>query len=102
MKAEVANGGSLIRVLKELEQCTFIRSYNAFGKKTKEKLFQLIDFFALFYLNFIQNNTGENFWTNNFGSPFDKDFSAQIDLVIDRNNCVINLSEVILDSLFNK
>ncbi|MDR1543050.1 MAG: ATP-binding protein [Prevotellaceae bacterium] len=60
------DGGAITKMLEELEQCGFIRSYNAFGKKTKNKIFQLIDCYSLFYLNFIKNNNEEQFWTNNF------------------------------------
>jgi AAA+ ATPase superfamily predicted ATPase len=59
-------GGNLTKTLEELEQCGFIRSYSAFGKTSKQKLYQLVDFFTLFYLNFIRGNKNndEHFWTN--------------------------------------
>jgi AAA+ ATPase superfamily predicted ATPase len=62
----LSDGGTLSKMLEELEQCSFIRSYNAFGKKTKERLFQLIDFYSLFYLSFVKNakQTGDNFWAS--------------------------------------
>jgi hypothetical protein len=58
-------------MLEELEQCGFIRSYYAFGKKQRDKTYQLIDLFSLFYLNFIfdKHYNDENFWTNNFRTP---------------------------------
>ena len=132
----VPNGGNLTKILEELDQCGFIRAYNAFGKKTKDKLYQLVDFFSLFYLTFIENNTDENFWTNNFDSSLvtnwqgysfeqiclwhipqikqklgiagvsttysswrlideeTKKLTAQIDLVIDRNDRIINICEM--------
>jgi AAA+ ATPase superfamily predicted ATPase len=131
----LSDGGSITRMLEELEQCGFIRSYFGFGKKTKDKIYQLIDLFSLFYLNFLheQNITDEIFWLNNYdtvplnnwrGYAFEqvalwhipqiknklgisgvstaysawrssgKEFSAQIDLVIDRNDNVINLCEM--------
>jgi hypothetical protein len=130
-----ADGGSITRMLEELEQCGFVRSYAAFEKKQKDKIFQLIDFFSLFHLNFIKNKkiTDENFWTNNLNTPAnntwrgyafeqvclahtaqirrklgisgvttytfswrsrDSELGAQIDLVIDRNDRVINLCEM--------
>ena len=63
---EFSDGGSLSKMLEELELCDFIRSYNAFEKKSKERLYQLIDFYSLFYLNFIKNNSksDEHFWSN--------------------------------------
>jgi len=60
------NGGGLTTVLEELEQCGFIKSYYAYDKKTKDKLFQLIDPFVMFHFSFIKgnNNTDNNFWLN--------------------------------------
>ncbi len=128
-------GGNLTKTLEELEQCGFIRSYHAFGKKERDKLFQLVDFFSLFHLNFIRNNryNDDHFWTHSVenarhrawsGYAFEQvclahirqikeqlgiagvltdvsswrsrgnDSGAQIDLLIDRNDHVINLCEI--------
>ena len=128
-------GGGLTTVLEELEQCGFIRSYYAYGKLTKERLYQLVDFYSLFYLNFIKNNrqNDENYWTNLIDNAKHRAWSgyafeqvcmqhikqirhklgisgvvtytaswrskksepaAQIDLVIERNDKVINLCEI--------
>ena len=136
--SKLPDGGAISKMLEELEQSGFIRSYYAFGKKHKAKIYQLIDLFSLFYLNFIygKNNRDENFWTNNFrtsivnswrGYAFEqvclwhipqikhklgisgvsttystwrhadektKKITAQIDLVLDRNDSVINLCEI--------
>ena len=48
------NNGKLTRMLAELEQCDFVRSFSPFGKKKKEVMYQLIDPFTLFYFKFIQ------------------------------------------------
>jgi len=50
-----ANNGNFTKKLEELEDCDFIRSYNQFDKDKKEKLYQLIDPFSLFYLKFMHN-----------------------------------------------
>lgn len=52
----LADGGRLRRYLGELEACGFIRKYHAIGKKTKEAVFQLLDNYTLFYLQFIAGN----------------------------------------------
>ena len=131
--SDLSDGGSITRMLEEMEQCGFIRSYYSFGKKQRNKIFQLIDLFSLFYLNFIygrKKNDGQ-YWTNNFstskhnawrGYAFEQvclwhipqikqklgifgvstnysawksiENSAQIDLVIDRNDQIINLCEM--------
>jgi AAA+ ATPase superfamily predicted ATPase len=64
------NGGGVTTVLEELEQCGFIKSYYAYNKKTKDKLFQLIDPFILFHYSFIKenSNTDSNYWLNMLGS----------------------------------
>ena len=49
----LSNGGSLTRVLEELEKSAFIQSYYPFGKKRKGSLYRLIDNFSLFYLKLI-------------------------------------------------
>lgn len=132
---KLPDGGGLSKTLEELEQCGFINKYNAFEKKSKNILYRLVDFYTLFYFNFIHNNkyNDEHFW-NNFtenakhrawsGYAFEqvcmmhikqikhklgitgvltqvaswqssraKD-GAQIDLLIDRSDGVINLCEI--------
>ena len=130
-----SDGGTLTDMLEELEQCSFIRSYNAYEKKTKDTLYQLIDFYSLFYLNFIKNTRqiDEHFWTNLIDNAKHRAWSgyafeqvgmqhtaqirqklgilgvvtysaawrsknsepaAQVDLLIDRNDGVINLCEM--------
>jgi len=66
--AGLTDGGSITRMLEELELCGFIRSYYGFGKKKRNKIYQLIDLYSLFYLSFInkKNRTDEQFWTNNY------------------------------------
>jgi hypothetical protein len=128
-------GGGLTTVLEELEQCNFIRSFNAYEKKTKERLYQLIDFYSLFYLNFIKGvkKSDEHYWTNLIDNAKHRAWSgyafeqvcmlhiaqirrklgisgvvtysaawrskksepaAQVDLLIDRNDGIINLCEM--------
>jgi uncharacterized protein len=68
--AKLNNGGSLTRLLKELEESGFIRKYNPFGKKTREGTYQLIDNFTNFYLKFMQNSEIEGFsWISMIDSP---------------------------------
>jgi len=133
--SKLSNGGSLTRTLEELELSGFIRRYNSFEKKEKNSLYQLVDFFTLFYFNFMCDNrdNNEDFWTNSIenaqhrawsGYGFeqvclahlqqikkklgisgvmtrtaawrsnDKDNSTQIDLLIERNDNIINLCEM--------
>jgi uncharacterized protein len=49
-----SNGGMLSDILAELEQSGFISIYNGYGKKIKESLYRLTDFYTHFYLTFIE------------------------------------------------
>ena len=129
------NSGHLTTLLKELEESGFIRKYAPFGKKTKSSLYQLIDFYTLFYLRFIKDTPhfDENNWINALDNPKYRAWSgyafeqvclshtacikkalgisgiqtmtsswrssstetgAQIDLVIDRRDKIVNLFEI--------
>jgi len=48
------NGGMLSEILDELVVSGFITAYGGYGKKAKESLFRLTDFYSLFYLTFIE------------------------------------------------
>ena len=60
------NGGGFTKTLTELELCGFIRKCKAFEKKERDHLFQLTDFFTMFYFNFMTDNqlNDEHDWTN--------------------------------------
>lgn len=133
--SKISDGGGLSRTLEDLELCGFIRRYNSFEKKEKNALYQLVDFFTLFYFNFMHNKleNDRNFWTNfienarhrawsGYGFELvclahisqikqklsiagvmtrisswrsnDKENPAQIDLLIERNDKIINLCEM--------
>jgi AAA+ ATPase superfamily predicted ATPase len=133
--SKLPNGGSTNRILNELELSGFIRRYKGYGKKIRQSLYQLVDFFSLFYFNFLKNSAfdDEHYWTNFIenarrrawsGYAFeqvclshlsqikkklgitgvltntyswisnDKENRAQIDLVIERNDRVVNLCEM--------
>ncbi len=69
--SKLADGGSVTRLLKELEESYFIRHYYPFGKKINKGLYQLTDFYSLFYLRWIRGNEDgdENAWLNQLNSP---------------------------------
>ena len=132
--ANLPNNGNATKILAELEESGFITKYNAFGKKKRAPIYQLIDFYSLFYLRFIKDSSlkDKDFWLNSIDSPEIRAWSgyafeqicfshldqikkglgiasvqtnstawigsngvnkAQIDLVIDRRDQVINLCE---------
>lgn len=133
--SKIQNGGGTSKILSDLEESGFIRKYTPFGKQYRESLYQLVDFYTLFYFNFIQakKNTSTNFWINALNSSLHKSWSgyafeqvcllhiheiknalgirgiisseaswrsqqkadgAQIDLLIDRNDQIINVCEM--------
>jgi hypothetical protein len=67
-KAKVSSGGTLTKLLQNLEYSGFIRSYPSIGKQKKDVIFQLIDNFTLFHFKFLANNNfkDEKFWSNNW------------------------------------
>jgi uncharacterized protein len=131
---QLANAGSTTRLLDELEASGFIRKYIPFGKKSRNSTYQLVDFYTLFYLRFVENTQvyDLNNWLNRVDTPAYRAWSgyafeqvclyhltqikqalgisgvqtstaswrssgqkgAQIDLVIDRRDHVINLCEM--------
>ncbi|HRP55870.1 hypothetical protein [Agriterribacter sp.] len=68
----VSDGGSLTRILTELEQSDFIYSVPPFNKKKKDILYRLVDNYSLFY-----ENKG-----------------AQVDMLINRADNIINICEM--------
>ena len=61
----LADGGRSGRYLEELEECGFIRRFQAMGMRTKGAVYQLVDCFTLFYLNFCEGgNAGNRRWTD--------------------------------------
>lgn len=67
----LSSGGTLSKILKELEECGFIKKYLPFGKKSRSSLFQLTDPYSLFYLQFVQNSKayGEGTWLAQLDLP---------------------------------
>lgn len=69
-KAIGVTGGTLTRVLTNLERCDFISRSQSFGSKTKDAIYRLVDFYTLFYYKFIlpDSSGDEQWWSHNFES----------------------------------
>lgn len=136
-QSSLSNGGALTKVLLELEQSGFIQAFNPYGKKNKDKIYRLVDYYTLFYFKFIlpaKNSeagyfmtlyTSQSFktWTGyafeniclqhtnqikkalGIQGVYSENYTfyqtkkqdnegAQIDLIIDRKDGVINLCEM--------
>lgn len=50
-------GGTLSKILDNLKLSGIIREYTRYGGERKETIYQLMDFFSIFYLRFIEGNT---------------------------------------------
>lgn len=49
---KISNGGGLTRILTELEECSFIKSFQPFEKAKKDLIYRLTDEYSLFYFQF--------------------------------------------------
>ena len=69
--ANLVNNGNSSKILKELEESGFISRYNNFGKNSRNSVYQLTDFYSLFYLKFIKTNSilDTDFWINSLDNP---------------------------------
>ena len=63
------DNGVLSEMLDNLEASDFVRMNNTYGKKNNV-VYQLKDYYSLFYFKFIRNHYGrdEHFWTHSYGS----------------------------------
>jgi uncharacterized protein len=56
-QAKLSNGGSITRILEELEESGFITKFTHFGRTTRDAVYQLTDYFTLFHFKFIAKAT---------------------------------------------
>lgn len=130
----ISSGGTLTKVLTDLEESGFISSYTSMDNKQKNTLYRLSDFYTAFYFRFIKSGKyqGADSWINLIDNPVQRTWqgfafeqvcldhvwqikkalgisgvqsnnvswrggtakkAAQIDLLIDRRDQVINLCE---------
>lgn len=71
INATKIEGGVLTKMLRNLERCDFIISYQYFGHKAKDVIYRLIDFYTLFYYHFIidDRSQDEQWWSHHIISP---------------------------------
>ena len=68
-KLKLPNNGHLGDMLDDLIYCDFIREYSN-GNKINNSIYQLIDFYTLFYHQFChQPKTDRHYWRNTIGTP---------------------------------
>ena len=66
----LTGSGAFSQKLEELGSCGFIREYHAFGKKSKDSLYQLTDPFILFHAHFLRSKPEDPFfWSHQINTP---------------------------------
>lgn len=70
MEKTKLSGGSLTKILNNLERCDFIETYARFNSSVRNTFYRISDPYTLFYFKFLHNtNTkDEHWWTNNLHS----------------------------------
>ena len=78
-EAKVEDNGLLTEMLKNLKDSLFVRAYNTFGYDEKNVVYQLSDYFTLFYLRFMKGrqNPDEHFWTHFLDNPAKSSWAGQ-------------------------
>lgn len=132
-QVDVSTGGNLTKMLENMANSDLISLSPYYGKIKKESVYQLSDFFTMFYFKYLQyQSNDENFWSNRqesrthttwTGLTFEQicfthirqikntlgisgvaseyyawrnngNGGAQIDLVIDRQDNIVNICEI--------
>lgn len=75
---KLTDGGTLSKILDDLDNCDFIRKYQGFNNKERNSIFQLTDFYSFFYFKFIKKygNTDKEFWTLQLNTPLHNAWSG--------------------------
>ncbi len=64
------SGGALTTILNNLTACGFVREYRNFlGRRGSDRLYQLVDFFTLFYFRFMNRKGDSCQWMSIQGKP---------------------------------
>ena len=78
-EGKLEDNGLLTEMLKNLKDSLFVRAYNTFGYDEKNVVYQLSDYFTLFYLRFMKGrqNPDEHFWTHFLDNPSKSSWAGQ-------------------------
>lgn len=78
-ETRLEDNGLLTEMLKNLSDSLFVRAYNTFGYNEKNVVYQLADYFTLFYLRFMKGkqNPDEQFWTHFLDNPAKSSWAGQ-------------------------
>ena len=69
--AKLTDSGAVTALLNDLMTSGIVMAYNYFGAVKKDTIYQLCDFFTLFYFRFVKgvNRRDEKFWTHTIDNP---------------------------------
>ena len=69
-KLGASSGGGLSEMIDNLDKCGFIEGISN-GIKSKDKIYKLVDYYCLFYLNFVKNNDfyETHYWSKIANTP---------------------------------
>lgn len=71
-KTKISSGSQLTIILRDLENCDFIRHFRSKGKKIRSNkhIYQVVDMFTMFHIRFCrEETTDENYWTHSVNTP---------------------------------
>ena len=68
---KMTDNGTFTKLLDDLCTSGIVTAYNYFGSEKKDTVYQLCDFYTLFYFRFIKGRSGrdEHFWTLTLDNP---------------------------------
>lgn len=68
---KLSDNSAFTDMLRNLSGSGFIRSYNVFGNRKRGTVYQLADYYTMFYLKFVRPGSGndEEFWSHNLDNP---------------------------------
>lgn len=89
---KIPEGGTINRVLEELENSGFIIRHLPFKKKKKDTIYRLYDMYCLFFLKFIRPNkpSGKGTWLTLFNTSSYKAWSGYAF----ENICIIHIEQI--------
>lgn len=67
----IPSNGAFTKMLNNLVDSGFLRISSFYGRKKKDSLYQLADYYTAFYLHFVREHYGrdEHFWSNSIDNP---------------------------------
>jgi uncharacterized protein len=69
--AKIKDGGTATKILRELEESSFIRKFPGYGIKSRKVVYQLTDFYSLFFLEFVKHSSDldTDLWNTSIDDP---------------------------------